>query len=180
MSAGVWLWPTSIARAKSDLPEDQVGTGLVIARPIFQMQGFLRFGCAVIAQGAPDFVANLYGVFRRCEFLAGRFAIWGLARSRRLHGHRKTDDPESSVTLVCSIAWASSLQSEQAICIEPLGASLTNNPIGARAARRLPGPAETIVATPLLPHDGHFRSTGVLTVTAHIREVLMPRSRIKR
>ena len=169
MSAGVWLWPTSIARAKSDLPEDQVGTGLVIARPITQMHGFLRFRCAGIAHCEPDFVTNLYGVFRRCEFLAGRFAIWGLARSRRLHGHRKTDDPESSVTLVCSVAWAPSLQSEQAICIEPSGASLTKNPIGARAARRLRSPAETNVATPLLPHDGHFTSTG-LPVTADMKK----------
>ena len=169
MSAGAWFWPASIARAKSDLPEDQVGTGLVIARPIFQMHGFLRFGCTVIAQGTPDFVANLQGVFRRCEFLAGRLMIWGLANFWRVRGHGKTDDPESSVTLVCSVAWAVSLQSEQAICIEPSGASLTKNPIGARAARRLRSPAETNVATPLLPHDGHFTSTG-LPVIADIEK----------
>jgi hypothetical protein len=41
MSAGAWFRPASIARAKSDLPEDQVGTGMVIARPITQMHGFL-------------------------------------------------------------------------------------------------------------------------------------------
>jgi hypothetical protein len=169
MSAGVWFWAAAIARAKSDLPEDQVRTGLVIARPIIQMYGFLRFGWAVIAQGAPDFVANPDGVFRRCEFLAGRWAIWGLASSRRLLCHRETDDAESSVTLVCSVAWASSLQSEQAICIEPSGASLTKNPLAARAARRLRSPAETNVATPLLPHDGHFTSTG-LPVTADIKK----------
>ena len=170
MSAGAWFWLASIARAKSDLPECQVGAALVIARPIFQMHGFLRFGCAVIAQGVPDFVANLHGVFRRCEFLAGRLVIWGLASFRRLRGHRKTNDPESTVTLVCSVAWAASLQSEQAICIEPSGASLTKNPLGARAARRLPGPAKTIVATPLLPHDGHARFTDWLGHRALVRE----------
>ncbi len=169
-SAGAWFRLASIARAKSDLPEGQVGAVLVIARPIFQMHGFLRFGCAVIAQGAPDFVANLHGVFRRREFLAGRLAIWRLASFRRLRGHRGTDDSESSVALVCSVAWAVSLQSEHAICIEPSGASLTKNPIGARAALRLPGPAETIVATPFLPHDGHFRSAGVLTMTADMKK----------
>jgi hypothetical protein len=101
--------------------------------------------------------------------LAGKLVIWGLASFRRLRGHGKTDNPESSVTLVRSVAWAASLQSEHAICIEPSGANLTKNPLGARAARRLPGPAETIVATPLLPHDGHFRSAGVLTMTADIK-----------
>jgi hypothetical protein len=100
--------------------------------------------------------------------VAGKLVVWGLASFLRLRDHRKADDPESSVALICSVAWAASLQSEQAICIEPSGASLTKNPLGARAARRLRGPAETNVATPLLPHDGHFRSTGVLTVTADI------------
>jgi hypothetical protein len=168
--AGAWFRLASIARAKSDLPECQVGTGLIIARPTIQMHGFLRFGCAVLAQGAPDFIANLQGVFRRCKFMAGRLVIRGLASFRRLRGHRETGDSESSVALICSVAWAVSLQSEQAICIEPSGASLTKNPIGARAARRLPGPAETIVATPFLPHDGHSRSAGVLTMTADMKK----------
>ena len=102
--------------------------------------------------------------------MAGRLVIRGLANFRRLRGHRETGDSESSVALICWVAWAVSLQSEQAICIEPSGASLTKNPIGARAARRLPGPAETIVATPVLPHDGHSRSAGVLTMTADMKK----------
>src|SRR5882672_7692273 len=106
MSAEAWFWPASIARAKSDLPEDEIGTGLVIARPTTQMHGFLRFGCAVIAQGAPDFVANFHSVFGRCEFVAGKLVVWGLASFLRLRGHRKTDDLESSAALICSVAWA--------------------------------------------------------------------------
>jgi hypothetical protein len=57
------------------------------------------------------------------------------------------------------------LQLEQTISIEPFGAILTWNPVGALAARSEAGPAEVIVATPAFPHEGHSASTSVLTST---------------